>query len=199
MLRNVVDNTAASAATGRDEHRTRLTNAVDAYQSLLLRYAVSLMGSRHDDAQDVVQNVFIRLHRHAEKHGWNSIDNLHAWLLRVTHNLVMDAGRRSTRDKRVQERVMDDPVAAEFQASGDGGDVSESVARRELMDVAQRELNRLPDEQKTVLRLKLAENLTLREISEITDLKIGTVNYRLTQGLTTLAAKLKSLNATGSD
>jgi len=62
---------------------------------------------------------------------------------------------------------------------------------REACENAMREVDRLPDEQRHVLLLKIIQGLTLREISEITGLKIGTVNYRLTQALATLASRLK--------
>lgn len=164
------------------------------YESSLLRYVTHLIGRYGDDAQDVVQEVFIRWCREVDRNGFDSIANVRCWLFRVAHNMAMDFGRKRSRQKRLRDEVMHDPGrgAAGHQ---DADNAAEYSARSEMRELAMHELDNLPESQKTVVLLKLIQGLTLREISEITGTKIGTVNYRITQGLRTLARRMKSFGA----
>lgn len=172
-----------------------LTSVVKEYQSSLLQYATYLLGNKNDEAQDVVQEAFLRLDQHMQKEGKDAdIKNLKSWLFRVTHNLAMDHGRKRARQNKLKEKAMNDPVAQK-QALGNLHTKGNSYMKEETYALAMHELNELPHEQKTVLLLKLIEGATLREISETTGLKIGTVHYRLQQGLSTLSTKLKEIGA----
>ncbi len=166
------------------------------YESALLRYAAHLIGSEYDAAQDVVQEVFIRLYREFEKQGRENIRNIKCWLFRVTHNTAMDIGRKRQRSNRTREELGDDPVFSPAIGNETDGNPVAHDDRQEAQALAMRELNELPEEQRNVVLLKMIQGMTLREISETTDLKIGTVNYRLTQGLRTLASRLKAYGLT---
>ena len=171
-----------------------LEKVMDQFETPLLRYVAQVLGRQYDEAQDVVQDVFIRFHRHVEQEGAASIGNLRCWLYRVAYNLAMDYGRRRGRRQRLEEKVMNDPVLGEVvgvQSPPPG----KALAQQEMRELALREVQALPEEQRQVLLLKMLEGLTLREIGDITGLKIGTVNYRLTQALETVAARLKGAGA----
>ena len=171
-----------------------LNDVVRQYESALLRYVAQLIGSSSDDVEDVVQDAFIKLHNQVSKHGNDSVKHMSSWLFRVAHNLAMDAGRRRSRRARLQEKVTVDPVINPVETAKDN-EPSQELEQREACNLAMSELQQLPEEQKSVLLLKIIQGFTLREISEVTGLKIGTVNYRLTQGLRELSRRLKQVGA----
>ena len=70
-----------------------------------------------------------------------------------------------------------------------------AFARGEAHQLAMRELQQLPEEDRQILLLKLFEELTLREISEMTGMNIGTIHYRLNRGLRALSRRFKELGA----
>lgn len=163
------------------------------YESPLLRYVGRLIGTRYDEAQDVVQDVFMKLHGQVTRHGLASISNMRCWLYRVAHNLAMDYGRSRRRRRELEDKALGDPTVMERVGGGhmeDAGDCE----RRDSAQAAMAAVSALPEEQKNVVLLKIIQGLTLREISGITGMKIGTVNYRLTQGLRRLAAHLKEVS-----
>lgn len=177
------------------EEMVDLVEIIGQYETRLLRYVAHMMGGQCDEAQDIVQDVFIRLHKEIEKNGGTRIKNVRCWLYRVAHNMAMDMGRRRARRKRLQERVMNDPVInPENQETGVAAPDGEA-ARHEARELAMGALQELPDEQRNVLLLKIIQGMTLREISAVTGLKMGTVNYRLTQGLGSLSKQLKAAGA----
>jgi len=165
------------------------------YESQLLRYVAHTIGPEYEEEQDVVQEVFIRLNRQIQRKGLNSIKNLKCWLYRVAYNLAMDTGRRRRRLSRKRNELTEDPVYSPSQNSETTGSPEENKGRQEMHQLAMQELDQLPPEQRNVVLLKMIEDMTLREISDATDLKIGTVNYRLTQGLKNLAERLKAYGA----
>jgi RNA polymerase sigma-70 factor (ECF subfamily) len=155
------------------------------YQSPLLRYAAQILRRQPDDAQDVVQEAFLRYY-HALRAG-QTIDTPNQWLHRVTHNLAIDLYRRRA---KLSPLADDRPEPADTAPAAD-----EAAGRQEQRTLALAELQRLPEEQRQVVLLKILRGLTLEEISEITGLKVGTVYYRLNQGLRALADRMKQLGA----
>ena len=88
---------AAKAARGSAGRREALMEAVVAeHETALLRYAARILNNP-TTAQDVVQNVFIKLFRAWPK-GMKPSKQLKGWLYRVTHNEAVDHIRRP--DKR---------------------------------------------------------------------------------------------------
>jgi RNA polymerase sigma-70 factor (ECF subfamily) len=171
-----------------------LAAVVVSYESPLLRYVGQILGPRSAEVEEVVQDVFLRLQRQVLAKGLDSVQNLPSWLFRVAHNLAMDAGRRRRRQGQLEEAIMQDVAVHPLGATATAPP-GEELARREAGALAVAEMQRLPEEQRHVLLLKVIQGLTLREISEITGMKMGTVNYRLTQGLKELARRLREAGA----
>src|SRR5580658_983837 len=71
------------------------TNLYRELRKPLLRYLVSL-GLSSDEAQDVVQDAFLSLHRHLSAGG--SQENIRSWLFRVAHNQARN--RQTSYDRR---------------------------------------------------------------------------------------------------
>lgn len=168
-----------------DAAQTAVIAAMRELESPLLRYAAQILHRHPTDAQDVVQEVFIR-YFHALRAGKEIATPSH-WLYRVTHNLAIDLYRRRLRQTPLAEPAPERPDPAP--------DAAAAAGRQELRHLAVAELHRLPDEQRQVLLLKLLEDQTLEQISAITGLKVGTVYYRLNQGLRALSERLRELGA----
>jgi RNA polymerase sigma-70 factor (ECF subfamily) len=156
---------------------TQMCVAVQQFQSPLLRYAEQIL--RHEP--DIVQEVFIRLHRvlgHEQR-----INSLKSWLYRLTHNLAVDRYRKSHPRARLNAEVVgsEQPVMPEVEARSRGEEAQLAVA----------ELGELPAEQREVVMLKIVQELTFQEISDITGEKIPTLHCRLNQGLRALARRLR--------
>ena len=125
--------------------RTRRMEAIVAeHETVLLRYAARILSNPHA-AQDVVQNVFIKLFR-----NWQTTpqpaQQLKGWLFRVTHNEAVDHIRRESRLKLLHTRDAEESA----MACPDGLHCGESVEERKAAVL--RHLRRLhPREQQVVL------------------------------------------------
>lgn len=163
------------------------------HESAMLRYARHQLGrdyeGREHDAQDIVQEALLRLHRHWRDKGHGAIRNTRAWLMRVTHNLVIDAIRKRTRQRALRVKMQQEADSSVERAAREG-DGLDALETREATHRALRLLRELPDTQQRVLMLKL-DDLTVRQIAEVLGMSPGNVGYHLSQGLTTLAGQMK--------
>ena len=98
--------------------------------------------------------------------------------------------RQRSQRKRPPKTTADPSALTEEQAA-DELDALGEVLRQEARQVALRELAQLDDQQRQVVLLKVIQGMTLRQVAEVVDISVSLVNYRLNQGLTELAQRLK--------
>jgi RNA polymerase sigma-70 factor (ECF subfamily) len=155
---------------------------VSAYEDGLLRYASRIMADP-DAAQDVVQNTFIRLFR-----KWRDplvpSPALSSWLYRVAHNCAVDLVRRKSRRDALHRKQAAERPAAAPPDRGRAFRVSDAAAR------AAEALHVLSLRERQLVLLKVYEEKSYREISEITGLSTGNVGYILHHAMKKLAAEL---------
>ena len=180
----------AVASAGATLDASDLMAVVAHYQGPLLRYVGQMLGRIDHEAEDVVQEAFVRLHRQVAGHGSGSVKHLTTWLFRVTHNLTIDMLRRRSKRRRVPETAVDPSSLSEEQAA-DELDALGEVLRQEARQVALRELAQLDDQHRQVVLLKVIQGMTLRQVAKVVGISVSLVNYRLNQGLTELSRRLK--------
>ncbi|MEN6427698.1 MAG: RNA polymerase sigma factor [Phycisphaerales bacterium] len=182
---------AATEHTGPPLPRAdNLMAVVSHHQGPLLRYVGRMLGNAADPGgpEDIVQETFIRLHKQVCAHGPDSVEHLTTWLFRVAHNLALDTLRKRVRQDVAQisadPAIMAQEQAQEMDALGE-------MIRQESRQVVLRELNQLDDLYRHVVLLKVVQGMSLRQVAEVVGVSLSTVNYRLNQGLSTLAQRLR--------
>ena len=143
----------ATAKTERSNtEREALEWAYDAYAAGLLRYARAMLGSA-EDAEDAVQEVFVRLARGAAR--VERIRDLRRYLLRSTRNAVYEA----LRSRKRRERLCEEETRRLADGVGESGcgEMGTVIAAFEA----------LPSEQREALALKVFYGLTFREIGQV--------------------------------
>ena len=152
-----------------------------ALESPLLNYALRLAGDL-GVGEDIVQEAFMKLHAQL-----NQVREPRRWLYRTVHNLALnhrrDTGKIISLDATVKESESND--AADPQALPD-----EQIARLESIGLVRLGMEVLDGRSREVLRLKFTENLSYKEISARTGLKIGHVGYLLHHALKSIAEEL---------
>jgi len=150
-----------------------LNSAVATYERVLIAYAYGLL-NEWELARDVVQDTFMKLHRELRS---GEPANLKAWLFTVCRNRSLDVLRKAKRMTVTDTQVLE----SEGDEGVDGPDVL--TERQDSHDRAMKLLERLPENQQEVIRLKFQADLSYKEISEITGLSVGNVGYLLHHGL----------------
>jgi RNA polymerase sigma factor (sigma-70 family) len=175
-----------SAGTEQSDRASLMEAIVTEHETGLLRYAARLLNNRAA-AEDVVQNVFIKLLRVWEE-GMRPSEHLKAWLYRVTHNEAVDHIRRESRLQLLHARH-----AAELEdACPDGVNCGEDEKRQLVM----RLVRKLDAREQQVLLLRLEEGLSYKEIAAITGRTIGNVGNLLHHAVKKLSVSLKQAGVT---
>jgi len=154
------------------------------HETPLLRYAARILNNP-TTAQDVVQNVFIKLFR-----GWDTDDEppaqIRSWLYRVTHNEAVDHIRRESRLHLLHEKQAADPVACP-----DGEHCPAAPATEDRMALVLQHLGRLHPREQQVVLLRLEEGLSYKEISDVTGRSVGNVGNILHHAVQKLSRDLR--------
>jgi len=142
------------------------------YGRFLYTVAYRLTGN-DDDAQDLVQDVLLRVRRGLETYRPGSLEG---WLSRITTNAFLDDVRR--RRRRPLDALPDDPDRAVPPAIG----ADETSAAESISDEVQAALTRLPDEYRAAVVLCDVVGLSYEEIGEALGIPVGTVRSRIHRG-----------------
>lgn len=159
-----------------------IVSLMNRYERPLVRYAQSIVGEL-DAARDVVQDTFIKYVRAAAGEasagaaaGDESEDARHveSWLFTVTRNGALDHLRKHS-------RIIPMPLPDDRRSEGASPD--EELANRESAEWLLRLLDALTPNQREVIRLKFQNDLSYKEIADVTGLSATNVGFLLHVGL----------------
>ncbi len=153
--------------------------ALEEYQGALIGYAASILGDV-ERARDVVQDTFLRLWQQEPE---KVADGLKSWLFTVCRNRAFDILRKEKRMTHLESQELE-------AVAGGADDPAEAAEREESHRNVLQFLDRLPENQREVIRLKFQGDLSYKEISAITSLSVGNVGFLLHTGLRRLREML---------
>lgn len=170
-----------------EEARQRAEDAaisalVDQYAAALYRVAYSVLRNP-SDAEDAVQEAFLRVLRH--RHGLGEVRDHRVWLIRIVWNVALD------RKRRTKTRPETDDVADLARVLP-----SEGLSAEELAAAAQHHarvlacVEQLPAKEREVLMLSAFEELSSVEIAAVLDITESSVRSRLFRARNLMAALL---------
>ena len=161
-----------------------LAAIVDAYSTLLFRVAHSVLRSR-TEAEDVVQDVFIRLLEH--RRSLSTVRDMRVWLIRIAWNLALDRKRR----KRPEQ--LDGSFAQSLASATMPADAAMAEAQR--YQSVLREIERLPKAERHVLLLSALEELGTTEIAAVLGRSESAVRALLSRARARLRERLEKEKA----
>ena len=142
------------------------------------------MGMSYDDGEDVLQDVYLEAMRKPPKHG--TPEEKARWLMRVTVNKCTLTFRQRKQNKRIEKEFLQ--RSAEYEQIQLSPDCN--VIANEETQAMKLCLNEMDESLKVPLVMKYSCGLNASQISEILELKSGTVRKRLFEGRTILAEML---------
>lgn len=133
------------------------------------------------DANDLAQECYLRALR-----NWARFDDKgsrQAWLFGIAHNTQVDWFRRQTRTRRV--------TAARTPGEGDA---TTAESNSDNLEVIWRAVSDLEGEQREVIHLRFAADLSYDQIADALGIPVGTVRSRLHRGLKTVRQQIEESN-----
>lgn len=125
-------------------------------------------------AKDVIQEVFIKLWE--RRHELDRIDNIEAWLYRITENKVIDFLRKAAADGRLKEAVWKNlPLQQESPEV--------LVETKEYHQIIRKAIDSLPAQRKLIYQLNRERGLNYQEIAQTLQISKHTVKNQLSTAL----------------
>lgn len=152
---------------------------VDATADDLYRLAVGFT-RRRAEAEDLVQEVYVRLWQNLQRYEAGS--SFRAWAYRIARNLFVDAYRHSRRERSA---TWIDPEFLETLPGGE--DPHTQAVRRQRLELARSALARLPEELAQLVLLRDFADWSYEELAAELTLPLGTVKSRLNRARRELA------------
>ena len=156
------------------------------YERPLVRYSQSIVGEL-DAARDVVQDTFIKYVRNAtgaqipDMEG-EAARHVESWLFTVTRNGSLDHLRKFS-------RII--PMPLPDNRPSEAASPDQELASREAAEWLLRLLDKLTPNQREVIRLKFQNDLSYKEIADVTGLTATNVGFLLHVGLKKLRELLR--------
>ncbi len=145
--------------------------------------AYSILGS-HDDADDVAQEAFVKVHRSIGSFRGES--GFGTWLFRIVTNCALNRLKQRKRERRRDVGL--------GEADREMADVNAGIGQTEDPRIyVERALHELPTLQRAVVMLRHMNGLSTRQVSKILDCSEGTVKTHLHRGLKKMREKLEFL------
>ncbi|GEN31665.1 RNA polymerase sigma-70 factor (ECF subfamily) [Cerasibacillus quisquiliarum] len=159
------------------------------FQSKIYQHCYRMLGNAHE-AEDVAQEAFIRAY--VNIHSYDDSRKFSTWLYRIATNLSIDRLRKRKPDYFLDAEIKGtDGLDMYSQLATDARLPEEEVQGMELEKMIYQEIANLPPIYRSIITLRYLEEFSLKEISEIMDLPLGTVKTRIHRGREALRKKLR--------
>ncbi|EDP96067.1 sigma-70 family RNA polymerase sigma factor [Kordia algicida OT-1] len=136
-----------------------------------------------DITEDIFQDTFIKVIRTLKKGNYNEEGKFLPWVMRISHNLVIDHFRKNNRMPKYDNN-------GDFNIFSVLSDTDLNVEKKIIKNQVERDVRRLVDElpadQKEVLLMRMYQDLSFKEISEKTGVSINTALGRMRYALINL-------------
>ena len=156
---------------------------LERHQTYIYSYILFLVKDK-DAADDFFQETFSRAIIAIRTHRYVTNGKFSAWLMRIAHNLIVDKGRESETTCTVREDQVKPKVLNSLS-------LSEATREDEIIDRQKREsirrlLDYLPEPQREVVIMRFYDELSFKEIAQITGVSINTSLGRMRYALINL-------------
>ena len=159
---------------------------VDKYRNLVW-HMVLRMTNRQEDAEDLCQEIFIRVFKQMDKFRGDS--KLSTWIGSIAYNACVDHMRKSKRE------VLSDAssLGPVNMAASDVSPLLNNIDRKTMTKLVHQIIEKMPLQYRTVVTLFHLEEFSYREIEEITGMPEGTVKSYLSRGREIIRQKMTEL------
>ncbi len=156
-----------------------LTILINRHQSKIFGFIYSKISDR-DISNDIFQDTFIKVIKTLKSKAYNEEGKFLPWVMRIAHNLIIDHFRKNKKMPMFRETE----EFSIFSIMSDDSPTIENKIIREQVEIDLRKLiEELPADQKEVLVMRMYQDMSFKEISEITGVSINTALGRMRYAL----------------
>jgi RNA polymerase sigma-70 factor (ECF subfamily) len=159
-----------------------LSILIKRHESKIYGFIYSKIADR-DISNDIFQDTFIKVIKTLKNNSYNEEGKFLPWVMRISHNLIVDHFRKAKKMPMYRE-------TEEFSIFSVMSDDSLTIESKMIFDQVEIDLKKLiqelPNDQKEVLVMRMYQDMSFKEISEITGVSINTALGRMRYALMNL-------------
>ncbi|MBP4137712.1 MULTISPECIES: RNA polymerase sigma factor [Flavobacterium] len=159
-----------------------LATLINRHESKIYGFIYSKIADR-DISNDIFQDTFIKVIKTLKSNSYNEEGKFLPWVMRISHNLIVDHFRKTKKMPMYRE-------TEEFSIFSIMSDDSLTIENKMIVDQVEVDLKRLieelPMDQKEVLVMRMYQDMSFKEISELTGVSINTALGRMRYALMNL-------------
>ncbi|MBK0369999.1 RNA polymerase sigma factor [Flavobacterium agrisoli] len=159
-----------------------LASLIKRHESKIYGFIYSKVNDR-DVSDDIFQDTFIKVIRTLKSNSYNEEGKFLPWVMRISHNLIVDYYRKNKKMPMHRE-------TEEFSIFSIMSDNSLTIENQMILDQVEVDLKKLvaelPEDQKEVLIMRMYQDMSFKEISELTGVSINTALGRMRYALMNL-------------
>jgi len=144
---------------------------IDRYESKMFAYVRRITHVSEDDAQGIVQDVFIKAYENIA--SYNPEMSFNAWIYRICHNTCINVWKKDKRNSTEHSLEVDEKLLAELQSDIESPLQFAELA--EMSDMFESALGQLSEKHRSILLLRFYEEMSYEEIADILQIPPGTV------------------------
>ena len=156
-----------------------LAALIKRHESKIYGFIYSKISDR-DISNDIFQDTFIKVIRTLKSNSYNEEGKFLPWVMRISHNLIVDHFRKTKKMPMFRE-------TEEFSIFSIMSDDSLSIENKLITEQVEKDIKRLieelPVDQKEVLVMRMYQDMSFKEISEVTGVSINTALGRMRYAL----------------
>ena len=165
---------------------------INAYNELVKRYKDRLFNfvlryfNNREQAEDVVQETFIKLYTHANY--YKNVAKFSTWIFTIAKNNALTELRKNKR-KKTDSMWTDDGKVIDLNSNDEAIDIK--VENEMAINQLNKFLDEIPENFRMAVVLRDFQELSYDEISRILEIPVGTIKSRINRGRIQLAEKMK--------
>ncbi|MCC4214536.1 RNA polymerase sigma factor [Leeuwenhoekiella parthenopeia] len=167
-----------------------LSILISRHQQRIYSFIYSKVYDR-DVTEDIFQDTFIKVIRTLKRGGYNEEGKFLPWVMRISHNLVIDYFRKNKRMPKF-DNTGDFNI---FSVLGDPDlNAEKRIIKDQVEDDVRKLIDELPEDQRDVLVMRIYNDMSFKEIAERTDVSINTALGRMRYALINLRKVIEKNN-----
>jgi RNA polymerase sigma-70 factor (ECF subfamily) len=146
------------------------------YKSCIHSYIYFIVRNR-DLTEDIFQETFVKVIMTIKQGRYTETGKFKAWITRIAHNLIIDYFRQERSENTVSNDEAEIDLLNNIKLCD--GTIEDNLVRQQVLMDVKKLVSHLPDSQREVLEMRYYQDLSFKEIAQITGVSINTALGRM--------------------
>ena len=141
------------------------------YESSIYSYIYFIVRNK-EVTEDIFQETFVKVIMTIKQGRYTENGKFKAWITRIAHNLIIDNFRQERNENTISNDEAEIDLFNNIKLCD--GTIEDHIVRRQILSDVKKLVKHLPDNQREVLEMRYYQNLSFKEIADLTGVSINT-------------------------